>query len=203
MKRLVPILLAAAFLAVPTFAVVTEHPAETVTPMPHAGDRIGILLMPERYADGSDLRIVEHVRRYLREELRDAGFRPFDAAVTYDDLHRHDEQNADYYVEIVGADASSRAHDLGNISDDHASVELALSVARVAAAIRIYDGKSLELLRTFDLKGRSRAVVPTDVGVGVRGLIAWIAVPIIEHAQVRAAAHDVAEDAVRRIRKAE
>lgn len=203
MKRFVPLLLAAAFLAVPAFAVVTEQPSEAAAPMPHAGDRIGILLMPERYADGSDLRIVEHVRRYLREELKDAGFRSFDAGLTYDDLHRHDDQNADYYVEIVGADGSSCAHDLGNVSDDHASVELALSVARVAAAIRIYDGKSLELLHTYDLKGKSRAVVPTDVSLGVRGLIAWIAVPIIEHAQFRAAAHDVAEDAVRRIRKAE
>ena len=203
MKRLVPILLAAAFLAVPAFAVITEHPSEPTAPVPHAGDRIGILLMPERYADASDLRIVDHVRRYLREELRDAGFRSFDAAMTYDDLHRHDDQNADYYIEIVGADASSREHDLGNISDNHASVELALSVKRVAAAIRIYDGKSLELLHTYDLKAKSRAVVPTDVSVGVRGFIAWIAVPIIEHAQFRAAAHDVAEDAVRLIRKAE
>lgn len=197
MKRLLPVLVLV-LAAVPSFAIVTDR-----APVPHAGDRIGVLLMPERYAEGSDGAIVDHVRRYLREELRDAGFSAFDAIATYDDLHRNDDRNADYYVEIVSADGSSRAHDLGGIQTSHGGVELALTVARVAAAIRVYDGQTLELLATYDLHGKSRAVVPTDVNVGVRGLIAWIAVPFIEHAQFRAAAHDVARDAVLRIRNAE
>jgi hypothetical protein len=197
MKRLVPILLAA-FLAVPAFAIVTDR-----GPVPQAGDRIGILMMPERYAEGSNSLIADHVRRYLREELRGAGFDAYDAGRTYDDLDRRDPQNADYYIEIVGADGDSREHDLGGIQTDHGGVEIGLSVARVAAAIRIYDGRSLELLHTYDLHGKSRIVVPTDVNVGVRGLIAWIAVPFIEHAQFRIAAHDVARDAVHAIRKPE
>lgn len=198
MKRLVPLLVLFVLAAAPAFAIVTDRAS-----VPQPGDRIGVLLMSERYANGSDGAIVHHVRRYLREELRDAGYQSFDAAVTYDDLHRNDEQNADYYVEIVGADASSREHDLGGIYDEHGGVELALSIARVAAAIRIYDGRTLELLHTYDLKGKCRAVVPTDVSLGVRGLFVWLAMPVIEHAQVKAAAHDAARGAVQLIRKAE
>lgn len=197
MKRLLPILLTASF-AVPAFAIVTDR-----APAPQAGARIGILMMPERYAGGSNGMIVNHVRRYLREELRGAGYDAYDAGRTYDDLDRRDSQNADYYIEIVGADGESREHDLGGIQTDHGGVEIGLSVARVAAAIRVYDGHTLELLHTYDLQGKSRVVVPTDVNVGVRGLIAWVAVPFIEHAQFRAAAHDVARDAVQLIRKAE
>jgi hypothetical protein len=59
------------------------------------------------------------------------------------------------------------------------------------------------LMMPEHLKGRSRAVVPTDVNIGIGRLVAWIAVPFIENAQYRAAAHDVARDAVQRIRKAE
>jgi hypothetical protein len=198
MKRLLPAFLLV-FLAVPTaFAIVTDR-----APLPQSGDRIGILMMPERYAGGTDGAIVSQVRRYLREELQHAGFQSFDAARTYDDLHRNDEQNADYYIEIVSADGSSKSHDLGSIQGQEGGVELALTVARIAAAIRVYDGHTLELLHTYDLKGKCRAVVPADIDMGVRGLVVWLAVPFIEHAQYRAAAHDVARDAVQMIRKAE
>jgi hypothetical protein len=197
MKRLLPVLLLA-FLAVPAFAIVTDR-----APQPHSGDRIGILTMPERYAGSSDWRIVDHVRRYLREELHDAGFQAFDAARSYDELERRDEQNADYYIEIVSADGSSQAHDLGGIQSRDGGVELAFTIARVAAAIRVYDGHTLELLHTYDLKGKSRAVVPTDVNIGVGSFVAWLALPLIEHAQFRAAAHDVARDAALLIRKGE
>ena len=196
MKRLVPILLVA-FLAVPAFAIVTDR-----APVPRAGDRIGILTMPARYAEGSNGAIVNHVRRYLREELRDAGFDAYDAARTYDDLDRR-EQNADYYIEIVGADGNSQDHGLGGIQTREGGIDVALMVARVAGAIRVYDGHTLELLHTYDLKGKCRAVVPTDVNIGTRGLFVWLALPFIEHAQYRAAAHDAARDAVQMIRNAE
>jgi hypothetical protein len=201
MKRLLPPfgLFAVLLLAsVPLFALSPDHPT-----LLREGDRVGVLRMPERYAQGSNTILIDHVRHSLRDELRGAGFDAFETGATYDDLHRQDEQNANYYIEIVSADALAEQKGNVGFDVDRVGVEMAMVVSRVAAAVRVYDGRTLELLRTYELHHSSRAIVPTDIGVGYRHLYAAVAVPLIHLMQYRAAAHDVARDAVQQIRKAE
>ncbi|MEO8036701.1 MAG: hypothetical protein ABI837_19860, partial [Acidobacteriota bacterium] len=185
MKRLV---LLAAFLglAAPVFAI------NTTRTQPHAGDRIGILRMPDRYMTGSDGSVAATVGSYLVSELREGGFDAFETRMTYDDLRRNDAENATFYVEIVAADAASREHGGVDIADNRIDVNLALVVAHVAAAVRVYDGRTLELLDTYDLRQDNRAVLPTAVGLGGRHAFVRFAIPFIQYARFRSAAHDVA-----------
>src|SRR6266851_3259518 len=193
MKRLLPLFVLIAF-ATSAFGVV-ETPLQ-IKP----GDRIGILRMPERYMNGSDGAVVANLRNYLGEELRHAGFDAYDAMVTYDDLRRNSEANADYYVEIVAADGdAASAGELG-IGGDRVGVNLSLVISRVAAAVRIFDGHTLELLHKYDLHHSNRAVMPTDIALGGRHAFLVLAIPFVQYAQIRSAAHDVARQAAKLIR---
>jgi len=199
MKRRLAVFLFS-LVTLPAFAL-----SDSYEPIFHKGDRIGVLRMPARYTQGTDGIVAGHLRRYLQEELRGAGFDGYDAQVTYDDLQRQGEKNADYYIEVVNADELSSQEGAAGIHLRDGSIDFALVIARVASAIRVYDGHTLELIQAYDLKGKCRAVVPTDIGVdlGIRGVAAWIALPFIQHAQYRAAARDVARIAVEKIRRAE
>jgi hypothetical protein len=131
----------------------------------------------------------------LSKELQRQGFDCALAHQTYGDLDRHAEGNADWYVEIVSGQAGG--HPLGGIGVGGSNVgaEISLVVARVAAELRVYDGRTLELFDSFDLHRSAMAVVPTALGVGGRHLYAYIALPFIQYARYRAAAGAVARDA--------
>jgi hypothetical protein len=77
------------------------------------------------------------------------------------------------------------------------AADLAILVSRVATEVRVYDGRTLELLRSFHLERHGTAVVPTGIGVGnMTGDIAfWAAVPLMRWFHDRGAARDVAADA--------
>jgi hypothetical protein len=144
------------------------------------------------------------VAEALRTELRARGFEAFDAVRTYDEAVRDGAAVADYYVEIVGGQAATTEHGGIGIGTRHGGVSLGVLVSRVAAEVRIYDGETMELLKTHDLAKRNTAVVPTSVGVGGGSLFAYIALPYIERAQVRRVvraagrkAADLVVDAVR------
>lgn len=192
MKKLL-ILAALLGLAAPVFAINTSR--SHLRP----GDRIGILRMPDRYMTGSDGAVAATVSGYLASELRDGGFDAYESRMTYEDLRRNDPENATYYVEIVAADAASREHGAVDVAGEGLDVNLALVVAHVAAAVRVYDGRSLELLDTYDLRQDNHAVLPTAVGLGGRHAFVRFAIPFIHYARFRAAAHDVARDAAKRI----
>src|SRR5581483_8309031 len=161
----------------------------------HRGNRVGILLTPARY-EGADERMASAIRKYLREELQKGGF---DAKATYDDLNRNADSAADYYVEIAASDASSGSQGGVGLGAGAVAVDVSLVVAHVAAEIRLYDGRSLELIRRFELEHSKRGLAPSSIGVGVPGLIGWVSLPVMEIAQFKRAAHDVARDAAARI----
>lgn len=130
---------------------------------------------------------VVHVRvaDALRSELRARGIDAFDAVRTYEEAVRDGAAVADYYVEIIGGRASTAEHGGIGIGTEHSGMSIGLLVSRMAAEVRIYDGETMELIRSHDFSKRSRAVVPTSVGVGGGSFFAYIAMPYIERAQFR------------------
>jgi hypothetical protein len=165
------------------------------------GDRIGVLRMSEHF-DGSEATVADAIESVLPRALRDRGFDAFDTQRTYDDLRRGDVADAAYYVEVVGAQARDReAADVG-VGAENVYASVGVLVSHVAAEVRLYDGKTLELVDRWDLAKKSAAVVPTSVGIGGRYLWGAIALPIIHRGQYRAAARDVAQQAAERIAQA-
>lgn len=139
--------------------------------------RIGVL----RGTDALPLDICEA----MQTELRRKGFDAFDAVRTYEELRADGAAVADYYVEIVVNDASSAEHGGIGIGSRHVGVSLGVVRSRVDAELRIYDGDSMELLRTHELFKRNTALAPTSVGFGGGSLFAYIATPFIERHQMK------------------
>jgi len=187
MKRPLLILVALVF-TVPVFAV-------TGSSTPAAGSRIGVLRMSDRYSYGAEQTIATTVQTELRNELRARGFEAFDAQTTLDELSRGKADNADYYVEIVSSRGTNDQYGSVDVAAGAVGAELSIITSRVAAEVRLYDGKSLELVDPFDLHDDRTALLPTSVGVGGRHVFAAIAIPFVGYAQYRRAARVVARHA--------
>lgn len=168
----------------------------------HRGDRIGVLRMPEQFDAASERTIANVIEGDLPRVLRERGFDAFDARRTFEELRDGDAPPAAFYVEVVGARASGR--DVGGIGVglDNVGTTLGVVVSRVAAEVRLYDGKSLALVDRWDLSKKSTTVAPTSVGVGGRFVWASVALPFVHYGQYRSAAHDVAREAAERIAQA-
>ncbi len=182
------ILLAA--IAAPSFALTGMR----VTP--HRGDRIGILVTPERYVSGSERAVAATVRHALRDELRAAGYDAFDAKTTLDELSRRDGGNADYYIEVAGADRDASSSGALDIGTRHLNVGVSMVVERVAAHLRLFDGRTLELIDTWDLRGSKTSPAVTSIGIGGWPGFLSVSVPWMQQAQYRSAAHAMAKKAV-------
>lgn len=160
------------------------------------GNRVGVLDLSARY-DAPDADIAMAIERRLSDELRSRGLDAFEVRAQYSQLQRFEPANADYYVEITGGSGS--ATPIGNVSLGTRNVvaDIGLIVSHVAAQVRLYDGRTLELLQTFDLEHHNTAVVPTGVGIGGwTGRVAfWAAVPIFQWTQTRSAIRSVAQEA--------
>lgn len=166
------------------------------------GDRIGVLRMTEEFEVASEQTVAKTVESDLPRALRDRGFDAFEAGLTYDDLRPGESGNAAYYVEVIGARASGReAVDVG-IGSENVFASVGVVVSRVAAEVRLYDGKTLRLVDRFDLSKKSTAVVPTSFGIGGRYIWAAFALPFVHYGQYRSAAHAVARQAADRIAQA-
>ena len=126
----------------------------------------------------------DDVAAAMRNELRARGIDAFDAVRTYDEAIRDGVPVADFYVEIMSAEASTEDHGGIGVGTRNAEVSVGVLVSRVVAEIRVYDS-NMALLESRDLRKRNTAVVPTSVGFGGRSLFAYIALPFIERAQVR------------------
>jgi len=162
------------------------------------GDRIGVLRMSENF-DGAEQTVANAIESGLPRALSDRGFEAFDTQRTYDDLRRGDVADAAYYVEVVGAHARDREAAGVSVGAENVYANIGVLVSRVAAEVRLYDGRTLELVDRWDLSKRSAAVVLTSVGIGGGFFWGAITLPIIHHGQYRAAARDVAQQAAERI----
>ncbi len=188
MKPLAVVLLLAA--SVPVFAIDVNV---------KRGVSVGVLTISERHAYTSEHRIADALQNYLRDELGTRGFDAFRVAETYDELQRNDRANADYYVEVVSSHGDANVMGAVGVGGGPIAAEVGVVVSHVATELRLYDGRTLELIDRYDLHQRRTGIAPTGVGIGGRSIIAWIAVPIVQRAQYRAVVHDVARDAADRI----
>jgi hypothetical protein len=175
MKRL---LIAMMLIAFPIVAFAFDATRQT---------RIGVL----RCNDALQADVAESLRR----ELRARGFDAFDAVRTYDEAVEDGAPVADYYVEVVGGEASSVEHGGIGVGSRHVGVSVGVLVSRVAAELRVYDGETLQLVSSHDLSKRSTMLAPTSVGFGGGSLFAYIATPFIERAQVRRMVRAAGRDA--------
>ena len=192
MKRLVLGLLLLA--ATPLFAINTN--------VLRKGDRVAVLRMSEDFELRSERIVAGAIESGLPRELRKRGFDAVESRLTYDDLRRGDDGGAKYYVEVVSARAADRG--VGEIGTAAANVyaSVGVIVSRVAAEVRLYDGKTLELVDRWSLSRKSTSVQPTSVGVGGRSIFAAIALPFFQYGQYSNAASDIARDAAERIAQA-
>jgi hypothetical protein len=187
MKRL--LLLGLLLVTTPVFAINTT--------MLRRGERIGVLRMNGQFDVAAERTVANAIESALPRALRDRGFDAFDAKSTYDDVRRGDGPNAAFYVEVVGAHA--RDHEAVGVGAENVYANIGVVVSRVAAEVRLYDGKTLELIDRFELSKKSTAVVPTAVGIGGRFFWASLALPFVQYGQYRNAAHDVARQAAEAI----
>jgi len=166
---------------------------------PRPGARIGVLRMSDEFTYGAERTVARTVQTDLRAELRDLGFDAFDTRRTYDDLARDGGPEADLYVEVISSQAMNHPVAGAGAGAGSIGVGMAVVVSQVAAAVRVYDGRTLQLLDTYDLQQKNTAVVPTSIGFGGRFFWARIPLPFIGYAQYRSAAHAVAREAAARI----
>ena len=189
MRRPLICLLAFA-IAVPAFSFIA-------TPRP--GDRIGVLRIAGNFDSRTERSVAGTIQGSLVDELKALKFDAFDAKVTFDQLSRKIPGDADYYVEVVSSGADG--HQAGNVGVgiSHVAVQIGVVVAQVAAQVRVYDGRTLNELATWDLQKGSTAVVPTGIGFAGYPIFAAIALPIFQYGQYKMAAHQVAYEAALRI----
>jgi hypothetical protein len=157
--------------------------------------RIALLAAPDQWVDRRDEQTADLVRNHLRGELRELGYDAFLTGDRVTDLGDQDTAQADYYLDVTGAASGYPVGAVGFPIGRHAGAEIGVMVSRVAASVNVYDGRSLDLIRTIDLQKRKTSVAPTAVGLGGRWLWAAIALPIVEWSQYRAGVRAVAHDA--------
>ncbi len=161
-----------------------------------AAGRVGVL---RAEVDSGDTWVEEAVVRTLVAELRKRGFDAFDTNLELRELDGDDIPHADYFVEIAGSGADVGEFGAIGIGSRHADLELSLVMSRVAAELRVYDGSSLDLIRTEKLARTRAAVLPTGFGVGTRSLFAAIALPFVERRQFKSATDAAARDAAAKV----
>jgi hypothetical protein len=163
------------------------------------GNRIGVLVTRDRYEHGAEAAMSASIGKYLREELQKAGFDAFLTDVTYDDLTRNVTVAADYYVEVTSSDTSGGTPGGVGVGSGPIAVDVSVVVAHVAAEVRLYDGRSLEMIRRFELHQSKKGIAPTSISIGGGGIWGWFSIPITEVVQFRRAAHSIAKDAATQV----
>jgi hypothetical protein len=164
--------------------------------------RIALLASPDGWADRRDAQTSDVVRNRVRNELRELGYDAFVTGDRLTDVARDDHPSADYYLDIAGADRGGYPVAGIGIGGRDVGVDVSIIVSHVAATVTVYDGRTLERVRTIDLYKRNTAIAPTAIAIGGRAFWAVIALPIVEWSQYRAAARAVAHDAALRVDEA-
>ena len=145
-----------------------------------------------------DALVSDSVLRYLRDELRDRGLDAFDVDLTYHEAMDDGYADADFLIEVV-SEADGGEYGGVGVGGPHGGVELSLSIARVVAEVRVYDGRTFELIAREDLRKKNTAVLPTAVALGGRRSWLSIAAPIAQWAQFRHVARSTAREAASRV----
>jgi hypothetical protein len=182
-------------LALFAVAIAVAYPAFSFNPSRHTGTRVALLQEPIVHGGEYEDRIAANVRHQLVRELRDRGFDAYDARISYADLRREPRADADLYVEILPGD--NYAYPTGGVGvrTSNVAVDVGIIVARVAADLRIYDGRTLDLVAKRHLRHENVTVVPTAVGAGTYRMSVWFALPVVQYLRYRSAVADVVREA--------
>lgn len=172
--------------------------------------RVGVLRVSNDYSH-ADAYVATNVVRRLREELIERGVDAYDTGLTYDEIADGKGEDADYYVEILGAstnDGSSGGIGIGSsggsgvgsyggigIGSQEIGVSVDVVVSRVAAEVRVYDGPTGDVLTSETLSKRKTAVMPTSIYLGGSRLFAVVAMPFVQQSQYRSLTKAAARDA--------
>jgi hypothetical protein len=159
--------------------------------------RVGILRVSDVEKGANDRlkpAVAYAIVRAMQDELRERGVEAFDAGVTWHDRHLL-AKDADYYVEICGAETGGTSRGGVGIGTGAVGVTIEKVVSWADTEVRVYDGQTLEPLATERLSKEKKAILPTSVGIGGSRLWAILAMPIAEYAQQRAVMQAVARDA--------
>ncbi|HEX6158776.1 MAG TPA: hypothetical protein VF111_01335 [Thermoanaerobaculia bacterium] len=171
-------------LLVPAVAYAFEpEPRSDERPM-----RIGLLRIPNGGTVGEQ--IVEHIRR----ELRSAGYDAYTIPATYEEVRDGMGADADFYVEVVSDAHTTPAAGIG-VGGRNVGVSVAVVVSEIAGELRIFDGRSMELLASHDLQERRSSVLPTGIGVGNGHFAVDVALPFARWAQNRRVMRGAAREA--------
>ena len=175
--------------------VAVAVPAFSFDPSRHTGTRVALLQAPIYNAGEYENRIAGSVRHQLVRELRDRGFDAFDARMTFAELQREGRADADLYVEIVPGDTYAYPTGEVGVRTSNVALDVAVVVSRVAAELRLYDGRTLDLIGKRQLRHQNVTVVPTAIGAGTYRLSVWFALPVVQYMRYRSAVGAVVRDA--------
>lgn len=160
--------------------------------------RIALLDLAPRYEMQVDA--FGAMRDSLRDALKQHGFDVFTTADRYDDLGRFKDGRAEYYVEIVGTDRDARVNGGGDVAVGPVAVGVSSVRHREFVELRLYDGNTLDVIRTYQLDASSNGLVPTAIGLrSCNFFFSLFLAPWTEGAHARRAIHAVAREAARRI----
>ena len=169
---------------------------------PARGDRVGILETSERHHGRMERAISEALPRLLREELRRAGFDARLMTRTREELSG-DEEQFDFLVEIIYYDAEAGFYGgvgagvpVGSVA---VGAEVSMAYAHVDARLVLYDGETLQHIRSFDLQARTTSPALTGVGVGHREGFLFVHLPFLRNAPHRRVTRALARSAAAQI----
>ena len=187
MKRALAVFIALA-IAAPIFAIDTRS---RVT-------RIALLDLSSRATVNRDS--FHAVRDSLRHELHARGFDAFVIDATYETLRR-DSHLADYYIEIADVRRSGGGDNVTiGIGGDHGVIGISDVSATAAATLWLFDGRTFDVINSYDLESRSSGLAPASIGTGGHTFFAsFFILPLFEQVHARNAARKVGRDAGARI----
>ena len=163
------------------------------------GNRVVVLRSTLDNEGQSESRAAVRVREQLIRELRDRGFDASDARMTYDQFRREGQLDADFIVELAPGESEARSVAEGGVRVPNATVDIAVIVSRVASELRVYDGRTLDVIAKRHLQSHTTTVVPTGVGAGTYRMGVFVAMPFVEYFRYRAAVNAVVDDAADQI----
>ena len=182
------------------FLLLCATPLAAFNPSAETGQPRICILRTDYEEDEMTTRVAAMMRGFLAKELRDAGFETVHSRATFNDVLEGDDADiADIYVEFVRGDAEDYDYGGIGVAGRHGGVELGVVMAQVAAGIRVYDARTMQLIDEFSVEARDRAVLPTAIGAGGRHVGLWIGVPLMRGLRYRAVAREAAADAAETI----
>lgn len=157
------------------------------------GDRVCVLqVQPE---GPFDARIAQAIRDRLQHALRQRGFHTVETDAVFEDVRRTPDLAADYFVEVASANSAAYPTGAAAVGVGHVGIDVGMTVSRVGAVVRIYDGRTLELLQSRPLAREGVTVAPSGIGIGTYHASVWAPLPFAVWARERSMVRAVAQEA--------